>query len=377
VNQSFFADLEEQTGWTVTLAMPNRWKTEYGPIEGCARWPAFRGKIDCEPVIFPGDIPKHVYRGWLLRTLRRERPDAIYMHHEPYGFATFQLYLANRLTVNKPIGFYAAQNLLKTYPTPVRQLERWVLRQSSFAFPVTNVAADILRKKHYEGRVEVLPLAVSPELYRPTPEWSCEWRERNGIPSGRVIFGYMGRFVEEKGLRTLCDALERLGDLDWGLVLVGGGPLEAELRGKAAAMGERGKRIRFAGYVPHDEAPKWLSLFNVMVLPSETRPNWMEQFGRVLVEAMACGTPVIGSDSGEIPKILTETGGGIVFPEGNASALAEAMLQLGKSSELRCEFAEKGRASVLVTYDQKHLARRFAEVIESAVQGTKASSQSI
>ena len=199
INQSFFSDLEEQTGWQVTLVMPDRWKTEYGPIDGCARWPAFKGNIDCRPVFFPGDIPRHVYRQWFVNLLRRESPDAIYMHHEPYGFATFQVYLANQVTGQRPIGFYAAQNLLKNYPPPVRQLERWVFRRSSYAFPVTSVALDVLRKKHYAGPAEVLPLAVSSDLYQPTPLWGRDRRRAMGIPPERVVFGYMGRLVEEKG----------------------------------------------------------------------------------------------------------------------------------------------------------------------------------
>jgi glycosyltransferase involved in cell wall biosynthesis len=367
VNQSFYSDLEQHTGWTVTLVMPNRWTTEYGPIDGCARWPAFKGSINCHPVFFPGDIPRHVYRSFLVNLLRRERPDAIYMHHEPYGFATYQVYFANQITGQRPIGFYAAQNLLKNYPPPIRQLEGWVFRRSSYAFPVTSVALDVLRKKHYNGSAEVLPLAVSSDLYKPTPIWGSERRREMGILPGRVVFGYMGRLVEEKGLRTLFSALELLGDLDWELLLVGGGPLEGELRERASGMGKTGNSIRFLGYVPHVEAPNWLSLFDVMVLPSETRSNWMEQFGRVLVEAMACGTPVLGSDSGEIPKIIKATGGGLVFPEGDVSSLAEVMLQLARSAELRSNLARAGREAVLTSYDQVHLSRRFAAVIEAAL----------
>jgi L-malate glycosyltransferase len=105
-----------------------------------------------------------------------------------------------------------------------------------------------------------------------------------------------------------------------------------------------------------------------MVLPSETRSNWTEQFGRVLVEAMACGTPVLGSDSGEIPKIIRATGGGLVFPEGAVSSLAEAMLQLAASVELRSDLARVGREAVLTSYSQVHLTRRFASVIEDALR---------
>jgi glycosyltransferase involved in cell wall biosynthesis len=368
INQSFYADLEKETGWQVTLVIPKRWKTEYGPIEGCERWPSFRGEIVCHPIFLPGDIPRHIYRSWFVDLLRGKNPDAIYMHHEPYGFATFQVYLANRIVGHRPIGFYAAQNVLKRYPPPVCQLERWVYRESSYAFPVTNGARDVLCRKHYEGKAEVLPLAVSGDIYKPSPEWNQRYRKEMNIPDDRVIFGYMGRFVEEKGLLTLFSALKRLVDIDWQLLLVGGGPLESELRKRVRAFGnEASNRIKFIGYVPHADAPKWLSLFDVMVLPSETRSNWKEQFGRVLVEAMACGTPVVGSNSGEIPNIIDATGGGIIFPEGDDAALAEALRQMGTSATIRNRYAEKGRHAVLVVYDQVNLVRKFANVIQDAV----------
>jgi glycosyltransferase involved in cell wall biosynthesis len=368
INQSFYADVKKETGWEVTLVIPKRWKTEYGQIEGCERWPSFRGKIVCHPIFLPGDIPRHIYRSWFVDVIRNENPDAIYMHHEPYGFATFQVYAANRIAGKRPIGFYAAQNLLKRYPPPISQLERWVFRESSYAFPVTTGAREILRTKHYKGRAEVLPLAVSSDIYKPSPEWSQTYREQMNIPAKRVIFGYIGRLVEEKGLFTLFSALKSLHDVDWELYLIGGGPLEDELRKRTSSLGhDMQNRIKFIGYVPHADAPKWLSMLDVMVLPSETRANWKEQFGRVLVESMACGTPVVGSDSGEIPKIIAATGGGIIFPEANASALAEALRQMGSSEDVRNRYAENGRSAVLVGYDQVRLAQKFASVIEEAV----------
>jgi glycosyltransferase involved in cell wall biosynthesis len=106
----------------------------------------------------------------------------------------------------------------------------------------------------------------------------------------------------------------------------------------------------------------------LLVLPSETRPNWKEQFGRVIIEAIACGTPVIGSDSGEIPYVLQATGGGFTFPEGQPEALAEKLQQLILNPLLRSQLVERGRAVVLQNYTNSSLAQRFAQTIEKAVQ---------
>lgn len=366
VNQSFFADLEEQTGWSVTIVLPARWKTQYGPGDMSGRWPSLKAEIRHLDVIFPGSIPRHLYRSWFVGMLREIQPDAIYMHHEPYGFATAQVYLANQLAGRCPIGFYAAQNITKRYPAPIRRLERWVMDHSSFAFPVTEGALAILRAKHYAGVAEVLPLAVDPAIYHPEPAWSASRRDLMGFSPERVLLGYMGRLVEEKGLGTLLSALEQLENVPWELILVGGGPMEAGLRARVAASHQLRGRVHFAGVVPHTEAPHWLSLFDVMVLASETRGNWKEQFGRVLIEALACGTPVIGSDSGEIPHVIRATGGGLIFPEADVLALAGALRILAGDPALRRQLAEAGREAVGRLYAQGALVRRFAGIIEAA-----------
>jgi glycosyltransferase involved in cell wall biosynthesis len=371
VNQSFYADLEEETGWVVTLVIPSRWKTEYGMRDGSGRWATLNATIHALKVLFPGDIPRHLYRNWFISLLRDEKPDAIYVHHEPYGFATAQIYLANLVTGQRPIGFYAAQNILKRYPSPIRQVERWVLKNSHFSFPVTKGALEILRAKGYTNVAEVLPLAINTDLYRPMSEWSVERRRELGISPDSFLLGYLGRFVEEKGLGTLLDALDRLPDLDWELLLIGNGPYETELRQQISLMGPKGARIHIRGYVSHDEAPGWLSMIDTLVLPSETRPGWKEQFGRVLVEAMACGTPVVGSDSGEIPNVIETTGGGLIFPEGDVAALSKCIDRLGRSTDLRSKLIVQGQKAIEDMYEQRRLVGRFASSIEGAVNRSR------
>jgi L-malate glycosyltransferase len=366
LNQAFFADVEAEMEWSVTLLVPSRWKTAYGEVDSSQRWPSFRGRIRRENVFRPGDIPKHAYRSTLISLLREEKPDAIYMHHEPYGFATIQVYLANAMSIRRPIGFFACQNIVKNYPVVFRQMERWVYRNSHFAFPITQGALDVLRAKGYRNAAEVLPFPIDPALYRPWTSEATQIRARLGIGSEQIVLGYIGRLVEEKGLRVLIAALQTLPDLPWQLLLIGDGPFKAELRPQIERLGQHAPRVRFIGYVPHTETPHWLSLLDVLVLPSETRPNWKEQFGRVLVEAMACGTPVIGSDSGEIPNVISETGGGLIFHEGDSSALAETIRRIICTPGLRTKLAEQGRQSVSRLYDPRALVRRFATIVLNA-----------
>jgi glycosyltransferase involved in cell wall biosynthesis len=368
VIQSFYSDLQEETGWSVTLVTPLRWTHPPGaPSEQKSVWPTFRGRIYRPDILFPGDIPRHIYRTFFISLLRQERPDAIYVHHEPYAFATYQVYLANLLTGRCPIGFYAAQNILKQYPMPIASMERWVFRQSSFAFPVTQTALEVLRTKKYTHVAEVLPLPLAPEIYHPNPLGAAAGRRQLRIDVKRFVIGYLGRFVPEKGLYTLLSAMAHLDSFAWDLVLVGHGPHESELRAMANNYEGKAGKIHFVGIVPHEQTSAWLSMFDVLVLPSESRPNWKEQFGRVLIEALACGTPVIGSDSGEIPHVIRKTRGGLIFPEGDARALAQAIKRIAETPSLRDSLTQTGQAAVKQLYDQSELVRTFASIVDGAV----------
>ena len=153
-------------------------------------------------------------------------------------------------------------------------------------------------------------LPLDPGIYRPRGlEEDLKLIPRS---DDETIIGYVGRLVEAKGPRTLVDALGSLQDLIWRLVVIGTGEFEATFR-RLLTEGGIINRVVFSGYVPHAETPRYLSAFDVLVVPSETQPNWKEQFGRVITEAMSCGTPVIGSSSGEIPNLIRKSDGGLVF----------------------------------------------------------------
>ncbi len=103
-----------------------------------------------------------------------------------------------------------------------------------------------------------------------------------------------------------------------------------------------------------------MSGLDVLVLPSRTWSNWKEQFGRVLIEAMACEVPVVGSDSGEIPNVIGDAG--LVFPEGDAPALAGCLQKLMDDTGLRVQLAECGLERVKANFTQAQIARRHLEL---------------
>ena len=243
---------------------------------------------------------------------------------------TRQVAWANQRWRDVPFLFHTNQNLLKRYPPPFAAFERWAYRQSSHALPVGEEAAGVLRAKGYQGPLTVFPYGIDETLYRRQPDAARRLRERTGTNEEWFVFGYLGRFVEEKGLKGLVRAFARVARTHprVALWLVGSGPEAQPLRALATAEGLTFPRLQLLDSVPHREAPAVLSALDALVLPSLTRPFWKEQFGRVLIEALACNTPVIGSDSGEIPHLIRKLGGGLVVREGDDAALAAAMESL-------------------------------------------------
>jgi glycosyltransferase involved in cell wall biosynthesis len=239
------------------------------------------------------------------------------------------------------------------------------LKNSSFCFPVTAGALEVVRQKGYHEAAEVLPLALDPGTYHPKPAWAAAKRRELGIADEEFVIGYLGRLVEEKGLMTMLHATQALRGVRWRCILVGSGPYEPSLRDTVTRL-KIEEHVLFIGFVPHEEAPGWLSLFDALILASETRPNWKEQFGRVILEANACETAVIGTESGEIGNVLRSTGGGLIVPEANVAELGRAMRELAENPQRTRELALQGAQSVRQKYDQSYLAARFATTIRTA-----------
>jgi len=165
--------------------------------------------------------------------------------------------------------------------------------------------------------------------------------------------GYSGRYIYEKGLDVLLTAAKLL-TFDFRMVLIGAGPEEAALKQQAAELGIAPK-IEWLPPVTHSEMPNVYRKMDAFVLPSRTGKFWKEQFGRALIEAMACGVPVIGSDSGEIKSV---TGGtGLIFPEGDSGELAERISRLHADEKLRKQCIARASMRVRDNFSLKLAAR--------------------
>jgi glycosyltransferase involved in cell wall biosynthesis len=293
-------------------------------------------------MVFNGNFHAHFYRG-LDALVQRFQPQAVHIDEEPYNLATFQAMRSAQRHGAQAL-FFTWQNLLRRYPPPFSSFERYNLAHAACAIAGNREAQEVLRAKGYRGLIHVLPqFGVDPALYR---------KEKPPHPSTTFVIGYIGRLVEEKGVHILLHAVAGL-DGDWILKLVGTGPYASSLRALSARLGLE-ERVVWGGQVPSADTPRALNSLDVLVLPSLTRRNWKEQFGRILIEAMACEVPIVGSSSGEIPHLVADTG--LIFPEGDVEALRNALSKLMHDPELCLELGQKGRARVLAHYTQQQIA---------------------
>jgi glycosyltransferase involved in cell wall biosynthesis len=299
-------------------------------------------------MVFNGNFHLHFYRG-LGSVVRQLQPHVLHIDEEPYNLATFQaMRLANRCKAKAL--FFAWQNLMRRYPFPFSWLERYNLQHAGCAIAGSQEAADVLRAKGYERAVYVVPqFGVDAQMYR---------KQTSGVQhDAAFVIGYVGRLVEEKGVQVLLRAVAGL-DGDWQLRVIGDGPYWTALKALSTEL-SIGKRVVMEPWASSAEMPRKLSGLDVLVLPSLTRSNWKEQFGRVLVEAMACQVPVVGSSSGEIPNVIADAG--LIFPEGDQDALRDRLSHLLVDGELREALGCRGRARVLEFYTQERVAARTHE----------------
>lgn len=341
-------------GHTVTLIAPRRWSYGLAAPMGLEVLPDAAFEVRALPVLLDNHGATFLYRG-LDAALAASRPDLIECIEEPWSAAAWQsLRWRDRRSPGTAFVISTCQNLHKRYPPPFGWIERRVIAEADAFTGLNQESLDIYRKKGYRGPTRVVPTGIDPEVFRPLPD------RRRFMEDGSLVIGYAGRLVAEKGVDTLIRALAQI-SIPARLRLAGDGPDGERLRSLAVQHGVA-DRIEWLGPVAQADMPAFLNRVDVLVLPSLTRPNWKEQFGRVLVEAMACGTNVMGSDSGEIPRVIGEAG--LVFREGQHEELAARLEELAGEPAKAESLREAGLARVREKYTWRVIAEGLAEFLE-------------
>ncbi len=280
----------------------------------------------------------------IIEVLRRHQPHIIDMDHEPYSVPCAEIItLRNIFAPNTPIVMQTAQNILKKYPPPFSYFEKRAFRHVAAAYMCSETVREVYKIKGFQKPMRIVPFGVDLEMFP-----FCE-RETKEI----LTIGYVGRLLPAKGLIVLADALAKLKNEKWRLLVVGDGEEREKTERRLAEAGLL-ERANFAGAVSYEKTPDYFQQMDILVVPTLTTKKIREQFGRVIVEAMASGVPVVGSTCGAIPEVIGDAG--LVFPEKDSQALAAALKRLLNDSDLRKHLARKGRRRVEKNYTWAQVA---------------------
>lgn len=339
----------------LTAIVPPMWADPAGPVL-LERSHTQGYQLLVDPIRFNGQFHLY-YFPRLKERLREWRPDILHMDEEPYNLATWLAVHQAQATGTKSL-FFSWQTIRQNYPWPFRFFERQVLAQVDQAIMGNDAVSRVWRDKGYQGPSSVIPqFGVQPDIFRPPAE-----RDRG---RGFIVGSASRRLVPEKGVDLLLRAAANLPGI-WRLHVAGEGPERPALERLARELG-MAERVCFDGAISSAEMPAYLGQLDVLALPSRTLPHWEEQFGRVLIEAMACEVAVVGSDSGEIPNVIGEAG--LIFPENDVEALHGHLKLLMQNETLRQALGRAGRRRVLENYTQEEIAARTVAVYRAMMVG--------
>ena len=344
----------------LVLISPKRFNFSFGIIE--ADFPDNRNySLKLFNAIFPIGL-KSCTR-YILGTsdlgFKKFKPDIIHIENEVSGFIVLQALIYRKLYVPKAkvIVSYWENQWYRSYKGFLVKVLAWLMKRHVDFF----IAANIDGKKILQSiavpsnKITVHPtLGVDLNYFKPTSsKIRMQLRKELNISKNEFVIGFCGRFVEEKGINDLLKAFNMLKkqyvNKEIRLLCVGDGVLKPLLLNH---------EFNITVVTPGVDVgvSKYYHLMDVLVLPSKTKTFWKEQFGRVLIEGMASGVPVIGSNSGAIPEVISDSG--LIFHEGKIDELFIHLEQLLNNISLRSEFYTKGIKRVSDEYTVQEIAKK-------------------
>lgn len=349
----YISRLEE---FDVTVIAPALWRHILGNYEfkSATREEVFK-VITCK-ISFSGNYFWFFYHN-VSRLLKEYRPDIIEIDQEPASLACYSIIKkVKRFLSSAKIVVWTSEDTVKKWKFPLSYYERYTLLNIDHIIACNFSVERLLREKGYKNKISIFQfLGTSPEIFKKkdVPELKKELNLEN-----KFIVGYVGRLSKGKGLETLLKSFSSL-DEGSSLLIVGKGEMLKDLQYLAQQL-NISQRVCFAGVVAHEAVPDYINCMDVLALPSEGSGNWQEKFGYVLVQAMLCEVPVIGSRHGGIPDVVAD--GGLLFEPGNIEELAKKIEMLRNDDNLRRLYIARGKNRALENYTVERVAEKLVKL---------------
>jgi glycosyltransferase involved in cell wall biosynthesis len=358
VNRLKFDIAAEDPRFDLLLVTPRKWQNQITTANNACEDKQAKYRTMFVDVWFAGMPPLYLIPS-LRSIIRSFKPDLIYCEQEPICLVALQTAM---LAGRTPIVYFTWENIDRTDHRyrPLWLVRSYCLRRAVLMVAGSHGVASVIRCHGYVKPIYITPhLGVSEDLFFPGPEPPADQANRP------FMIGFIGRFAAVKSVETLVEAVSLLASsVDWHLVLVGGGP---EKQSYELAIRRLGLWPKVSFHLPlaHEGVPPIIRSLDVLVLPSRTMPTNKEQFGHVLIEAMACAVPVVGSSSGEIPNVIGDAG--LIFQEGDAEDLRDKLEMLYYDRGLWGSLRQRGLERVKKQYTDRRIAANMITLFEIAL----------
>ncbi len=355
-NQAKIAALALYPNVEITLVTPQAW-----------RGPLYANRADAFDTSKAPNVTHHIIRAMfigkesayvfspaIVGTIRRLKPDIVHVEQGAYALSYYQILWALKLISPTSRALFFTWWNLPYMPHGIKKMtELFNLAHSSAAIAGNSSAKEVLRAHGFTR-----PIYVLPQLGIDLPTHVSHLDSPRS--DTRFTIGYAGRIAEEKGVLDLVGAVSGMKNKsDVLLYFVGAGDALEKVR---RAASEHSITLLHHPAVRNEELSAHLSKMDVLVLPSRSTPKWVEQFGHILLEAMALGIPLIGSSSGEIPNVIGDAG--LIFNEGDQSQLAVHLDRLYSNENERQRLASMGRTRVKDRFTNETIAKAQMAIYE-------------
>ncbi len=318
-----YAPLFDSKEIDLTLIVPDSWKDYKRTIRPDPPLPGT--KVLIEKIRF-NHYPKvewylHYYPR-LGKIIREIQPDVIHLWEEPWAIVSMQAaWLRNKYAPKAALLLETDQNILRRLPMPFENIRRYMLKQTDLLIGRSDEALDVSKACGYTGATAIVEYGIERTNFVPTGKAEAR---RDFAVADEFTIGYVGRIVPYKGLDDVLDAMVQCKH-NIMLHVLGDGPDRDRLVARYTGLG-LADQVKMFDNRPAKEVAHFMKSLDALILMSRTTRTWKEQFGRVIMEAHACGVPVIGSNSGAIPLVIAD--GGWVVPESDSVALAALLDRL-------------------------------------------------